>query len=93
VNAIHGMIGLELRYWAGDVFFGGHLAHYSESLHNRNTRTTATGTGGGIGLVAGWEDPQGGLFVLGQLDSAKLSYVDADVKLRAIRLSAGYRWK
>ena len=93
VNAGHGILGLQLRFWSGDLFFGGHLAHYTESLHNSNTRVTTSGNGGGIGLVMGWESPQGGLFVLGQVDSARINYVDANVRLRAIRLSGGYRWK
>jgi len=91
-TAGHGILGIQLRYWAGNVFVGGHLARYSEVLDNPNLPTvSAVGNGGGI--VAGWEQPDGGLYVMGQLDSAKYQYVDANVKLTGFRLSGGYRWK
>jgi len=92
----HGILGLQLRYWVGDIFFGGHVGGYSEV----RTYTTgpfsisASGSGGGAGLVAGWENPDGGLYVMGQVDSATIKYEgSSDTKLSGFRLSAGYRWK
>jgi hypothetical protein len=96
VTANHGIFGVQLRYWAGDVFFGGHLARYSETLtaSSGSLSASVSGSGGGAGLVAGWENPVGGLYVMGQLDSATLQYSGfPDSKLSAFRLNAGYRWK
>ncbi len=94
-NAAHGMLGLQLRYWINDVFIGGHLASYSEvlSITNANVITSTSANGGGVGLAAGWENPNGGLFVMGQLDSANLKYPASTSKLSGFRLSIGYRWK
>lgn len=91
----HGILGLQLRYWIGDMFIGGHLASYSEALSNTtgNTTISTSAHGGGAGLVAGWENPNGGMFVMGQLDSAKLQYTGSTTKLSGFRLSIGYRWK
>jgi hypothetical protein len=91
-TAGHGILGLQLRYWAGDVFVGGHLARYSEVLSNPNIASVSA-NGNGWGLVAGWEQPDGGLYVMGQLDWAKVQYVDANVNLTGFRASVGYRWK
>lgn len=94
MTAGHGILGVQLRYWAGDMFFGGHLASYSEVFVASGT--TATASGGGAGLVAGWEKPDGGLYVMGQLDSATVTPSTvgySDVKFSAFRLSVGYRWK
>lgn len=94
-TAGHGILGLQLRYWAGDMFFGGHLGSYSEALTNSvgNTKVTTTASGGGGGLVAGWENPEGGMFVMGQVDTANLQYTGFTTKLKDFRLSLGYRWK
>jgi len=96
VSAGHGIFGVQLRYWAGDVFFGGHLAMYSEVLtaSSGSLSASVSGSGGGAGLVAGWENPNGGIYVMGQYDSATLAYSGfSDSKLSAFRLSVGYRWK
>ncbi len=91
-TAGHAIWGIQLRYWVGDVFVGGHLGRYTEALLNSNLPTTrASGNGGG--LVLGWEAADSGLYVMGQLDSAKWQYVDANVKLSGFRASVGYRWK
>jgi hypothetical protein len=94
-KAGHGILGLQLRYWINDMFIGGHLASYSEILSNSvgNITASTTATGGGAGLVAGWENPNGGMFVMGQLDSAKLQYTGSTSKMSGFRLSMGYRWK
>jgi hypothetical protein len=92
VNAGHGILGVQLRYWAGDLFFGGHLAAYSEALTSGGV--SLSGSGGGAGLVAGWEKPDGGLYVMGQVDSATVKWSGyVDTKLSAFRFSVGYRWK
>jgi len=88
----HGILGVQLRYWAGDMFFGGHLGSYSEVITNGGF--SMSGNGGGAGLVAGWENPDGGMYVMGQLDSATVKYSGlSDIKFSALRLSVGYRWK
>ena len=94
-NAAHGMLGLQLRYWIDNTFIGGHLASYSEVLSNTvgNVTTSTAVNGGGLGLVVGWEKPDGGMFVMGQLDSANLKYPASTNKLSGFRLSIGYRWK
>lgn len=96
VTAGHGILGVQLRYWAGDTFFGGHLGGYSEVLTASvgSLSVSSSGSGGGAGLVAGWENPDGGLYVMGQLDSATIKYSgSADTKMSAFRFSVGYRWK
>ncbi len=94
-NASHGILGLQLRYWIDNVFIGGHLAAYNEtlSLKTGNVTTSTTAGGGGGGLVVGWEKPDGGLFVMGQLDSANIKYQTYTSKQTGFRLSIGYRWK
>ncbi len=94
-TASHGIFGLQLRYWINDWVLGGHLASYSEVLSNSvgNTTVSTTAHGGGGGLVAGWENPAGGMFVMGQLDSANLQYTGFTSKLSGFRLSMGYRWR
>ncbi len=94
-TASHGILGLQLRYWINDWFLGGHLASYSEVLSNSvgNTTVSTTARGGGAGLVAGWENPEGGMFLMGQLDSANLQYTGFTSKLTGFRFSLGYRWK
>ena len=88
----HGILGGQLRYWAGDMFFGGHLGSYSEVLATGGL--SLSGSGGGAGLVAGWENPDGGMYVMGQVDSATVNYSGlSDIKFSAFRLSLGYRWK
>jgi hypothetical protein len=88
----HGIFGAQLRYWAGDMFFGGHLGNYSEVITNGGA--TLSGSGFGSGLVAGWENPNGGLYVMGQLDSASMKYSGfSDIKISGFRLSIGHRWK
>ena len=88
----HGIFGAQLRYWAGDMFFGGHLGNYSEVISSGGV-TVLSGSGGGAGLVAGWEKPDGGLYVMGQFDSATIKYSSGNIPISAFRLSAGYRWK
>ncbi len=94
-NSSHGILGLQLRYWMDNVFIGGHLGIYDEtlSLKTGNVTTGTTVSGGGGGLVAGWEKPDGGLFFMGQLDSANLKYQTYTSKLSGFRISIGYRWK
>ncbi len=94
-NAGHGMLGLQLRYWIDNAFLGAHLASYSEVLSNTvgNVTTSTSAHGGGLGLAAGWEKPDGGLFVVGQLDSSNLKYSTSTSKMSGFRLSMGYRWK
>ena len=88
----HGILGVQLRFWAGGMFFGGHVGNYSEVLSNGTL--SLSGSGGGAGLVAGWENPNGGLYVMGQADSATVKYSGlSDIKISAVRLSVGYRWK
>ena len=95
----HGMLGLQLRYWAGDVFFGGHIASYSEVITYPYAYPgypyggTSSVSGPGYGLVAGWESPYSGVYVMGQLDSAHFDYSNASVNMTGLRLSVGYRWK
>ncbi len=88
----HGIFGGQLRYWAGDMFFGGHLGNYSEVIQSGGV-TVLSGTGGGAGLVTGWEQPDGGLYVMGQFDSATIKYSGGNIPISAFRLSVGYRWK
>lgn len=88
----HGIVGAQLRYWTGDMFLGGHVGSYSEVISSGGL--SLSGTGGGAGLVAGWEKPDGGLYVMGQYDSAKVNYSGlTEIKFTAFRLSVGYRWK
>jgi hypothetical protein len=88
----HGILGAQLRYWHGDVFFGGHLGIYTEVISGGSL--SQSGSGIGAGLVAGWEMPEGGWYLMGQLDSATMKYSGIeDIKTTALRYSVGYRWK
>lgn len=91
VTAGHGILGAQLRYWAGDIFIGAHVGSYSEVFASSGTSLTATGSGSG--LVIGWEKPDGGLYVMGQLDKANVTNSGVTVPITGVRLSAGYRWK
>lgn len=95
VTSNHGILGVQFRYWIGDVYVGGHIGSYSEQLNYRigNAGFSTNASGGGAGLVAGWENPNGGFYVQGQLDSSKPKYTNANTKLIGTRLSLGYRWK
>lgn len=96
-SAGHGILGLQLRYWMGDFFVGGHVGSYAEFLSNinanTNTQTDTVGEGMGRGLVVGWEPSKSKWFLMGQVDTANIGYVGADVKLIGTRVSIGYRWK
>ena len=93
-SAGHGIFGLQLRYWLGDLFLGAHIADYSEVLINSSNNPTSTsGSGFGEGLVFGWEPSNTKWYWMGQFDSAKIKYSDANVNLSGFRLSIGYRWK
>jgi len=92
VTVGHGIVGAQLRYWAGEVFFGGHIGAYSETISDG--AFSLSGNGGGAGLVAGWESRDGGLYFMGQVDSATIHYSgSSDIKITDFRLSMGYRWK
>lgn len=94
VYAKHRIIGLQLRYWMGGGFVGGHIGRYSEVLtQTGGTGLSTSGSGGGFGLVGGWENPDGGLYVMGQYDSASLDFTGSPAKLWGFRVSVGYRWK
>jgi len=96
VTANHGVVGVQFRYWVGDAFFGGQIGGYSQVLTftSGSLSVSGSGSGGGAGLVAGWENPDGGLYVMGQVDSAKIKYsTPGQTKMNAFRLSVGYRWK
>jgi hypothetical protein len=94
-RAMHDNFGLELRYWISNAFVGAHLFSQTEVLAHTvgNVTTSTTASGGGFGLVGGWEDPASGLFVMGQLDGARLHYPTSTTKASEARLSIGYRWK
>lgn len=89
----HGILGVQARYWMSDVFVGAHVGSYSEVV--ANSGVSISGSGVGVGLVAGWEKPDGGLYVMGQYDSATVNYASLaiDQKFTGFRLSVGYRWK
>ncbi len=91
-DAGHGILGIQGRYWfANDFFVGVHIGSYSEVLSVGSSSVSATGFG--YGIAAGWENPDGGLTVAGQMDSVPIRYADSDVDLTGFRLSVGYRWK
>lgn len=98
LTSSHRILGVQLRYWPGDsgAFVGGHIGRYSETLtytFNNGISVSGSGSGGGAGLVGGWENPNGGFYVMAQLDSAKLGYTNTDTRYHDFRLSIGYRWK
>lgn len=96
VSANHGILGVQFRYWPnGGAYVGGHIGSYSEQINYTFNNVTyhTNASGGGVGLVAGWENPAGGFYVQGQLDSAKFGYSNANTKFTDARLSIGYRWK
>ena len=88
----HGIIGGQLRYWQGDMFVGAHIGSYGEYVSINNS-SSISANGLGTGLVVGWEDPKGGLYVMGQLDSANMNYPGSTVGFTAFRVSTGFRWK
>lgn len=91
INVGHGILGGQLRYWVDDKFFGGQIANYSEYVTNGSVGVS--GNGIGYGLVAGWEKPGGGLYFMGQLDSATAKYSGLpNIGLNSLRFSIGYRF-
>ena len=93
-TAGHGIFGLQLRYWLGEIFIGAHIANYSEVLINSsNSASSTSGAGFGEGIAFGWEPANSNWYWMGQVDSAKIKYSDANVNLSGFRLSIGYRWK
>jgi len=96
VSANHMILGVQLRYWVNNIFFGGHVGRYVESIEISSgpKLSYVSGGGWGLGLVAGWESPNSGWYMMGQVDSAVLKYLSPpDNKLSGFRLSVGYRWK
>lgn len=95
ISANHAILGVQFRYWMNDIYLGGQIGSYSEQLNYTvgNATYSNSTSGGGVGLVAGWESPNGGVYVQGQLDSASLNYSGASTKLTGARFSVGYRWK
>jgi hypothetical protein len=94
-NTGHGMLGVEGRLWFDTVFAGLHVANYSEVvLDNESGGSKASsGAGLGLGVTAGWQKPDSGFFVMGQYDSANLTFSNAKAHLLGFRAQAGYRWK
>lgn len=89
----HGIFGMQGRYWFGptrDFFIGVHIGRYSEALSNGDT---ASASGNGLGIAAGWESPDIPLFFIGQFDSTQIEYSDMDGDLTGLRISIGFRWK
>lgn len=96
-SAGHGILALQLRYWMGDVFIGGHVGSYAEFLSNANSNTNTTtstvGEGMGRGLVIGWEPSKSRWSLTGQIDTASIDYTNTNVKMVGTRINIGYRWK
>lgn len=94
-HASHSEFGIELRYWINNAFVGGHLFSQTETLSTTagNVTTSTDASGGGLGLVGGWESPDSGLFVMGQLDGARAHYPASTAKVSEARVSIGFRWK
>ena len=91
VDAGHGILGIQLRYWMEDLFLGGHFGNYSEVLSGGPGGDNSA-SGFGFGFIVGLEQ-ESGLFFSGQYDTFTVNYSDADVDLTGIRLHIGYRWK
>lgn len=98
-TAGHGILGVEGRYWINSEYFlGAHIGSYSEVLQSNSSNVSTSASGGGLGLTAGWENNSkggnfDGVFVVLQVDKAKIRYDGNDVGLSGLRLHIGYRWK
>ncbi len=89
----HSVLGLQGRYWTGDLFIGVHGALYTETTTTNTGTSSASQTGNGQGLIVGWEPSKSGWSIMLQGDSATFKYPDQDVTMTGVRLSVGYRWK
>ncbi len=90
----HGVFALQLLFWVGDIYMGGHFGNYSEVIISENSTSgtiTSTGAGSGYGLVVGYKIKDN-IFVNLQTDQAKINYSNAETDLQTVRLQVGYRW-
>lgn len=86
--------GLQARYWAGQVFFGGQYLFHSTLLSNSGN-TVSGNIGPSLGLVAGWEASNHWSLVLqaDALEGTGLSWFTAGAANRHdLRLYVGYHW-
>lgn len=95
-TAGHGILGIQLRFWLGDVFLGAHVGSYTEirTVDTPFGTVSIDGSGSGAGGVIGWEGSDPNVFVALQVDSATIDYEgggSSDIK--GTRLHIGYRWK
>ena len=90
VAARHDILGIQMRFWVEDIFFGGHVGAYDEFLFGASV-TNTSGTGAGFGIIAGLELDSGVIFSV-QYDIFNVKYSDAKVDLTGVRIHAGFRW-
>lgn len=86
--------GLQARYWAGQIFFGGQYLFHS-TLLSAGGRTYSGNVGPSLGLVAGWEASNHWSLVLqaDALEGTGLSWFTAGAANRHdLRLYVGYHW-
>lgn len=77
---------LQVRYWLGAAFIGGHIGIFKEAITSDRQRFEIEE--GGVGFAAGWE-PGDGLIYLIQYDFER-PLTSQDV--RAFRAQIGFRW-
>jgi hypothetical protein len=98
-----GMFGAQLRFWwPGGGYLGGEIGNYttkfSTSVSKSNLRDL-TLEGIGVGIVAGFEWPNGGFVDLTWSYESLVAqhhvttaFLDGDASEQMLRLSLGYRW-
>lgn len=82
--------GLQARGWIGGFFAGGHLAQYDATLDFSGD--TASRTGAGYGLVAGWES-RGGWSAHAQYDEYSVGSGGDKINVTATHIFLGFRFK
>jgi hypothetical protein len=90
----HGILGVELRYWAERFFVGAHIGNYSEVLiaTSGSGASDTSASAIGFGVTGGWQNDDG-VFVAAQVDRADFKYSNATHDTTGLRLHIGYRWK
>ena len=93
-TARQGIFGAQLRYWLGGFFLGGHIGSYSQvrEVQILGIAISATGRGGGAGVIVGFES-EGGFFFSVQRDKATINIGAIESDLTGTRLHFGFRWK
>lgn len=88
----HGGLGMEVRIWSNDFYYGLKVGQYYEKIQGSGFDTG--GSGIGIGMSFGWENISG-LCVNGNFGtvSSVPVFTNTDVNINSYSVNLGYRWR